>query len=106
MTVDYTSWLPWLYLAVNGVIGLVVIVFGALMTARISQGNAKLDIIHTTVNSNLAAKQQEVVSEQSVNADLRIQNQHLQTQVTALMTALAPKPEVVAVAIPSQGPQS
>jgi hypothetical protein len=28
--IDYTSVLPWLYLATNGVIGLIVIILGAL----------------------------------------------------------------------------
>jgi hypothetical protein len=107
MTVDYGSWLPWLYLAVNGVIGLVVIVFGALITSRITAGNAKLDIIHTTVNSNLAAKQQEVASEQAVNADLRVQLAHAAAQITALVAALTPSEKVVAVSVqPTQGPQS
>jgi hypothetical protein len=91
MTVDYGSWLPWLYLTVNGVIGLCVVVFGALITTRITAGNAKLDIIHTTVNSNLAAKQQEVASEQAVNADLRVQLAHSNAMNAALMETMVPK---------------
>jgi hypothetical protein len=87
---DYSTWLPWLYLAVNGVVGLVVIVLGALV-------NGKLTLIHTTVNSNLAAQVQLVNEKETQNADLRIQLGHLNTVNATLVAALAPKAEVVAV---------
>jgi hypothetical protein len=103
MPTEYSSWLPWIYLATNGVIGLCVVVFGALITARISSGNAKLDIIHTTVNSNLAAKQQEVASEQAVNADLRVQLAHANALNTSLMATLVPKGVVSTVMEPPNG---
>jgi hypothetical protein len=88
---DYNTYLPWLYLAVNAVVGLVLSVIGTLAAGRLA-------LIYHTVNSNLAVQVNKVVEKERENADLRVQNQHLQTQVTALTVALTPKADVVAVA--------
>ena len=85
---DYSTWFPWVFLSVQAVFGVVGSVFAAIIISRISQGNATLGIIHTTVNSNLAAKQQEVASEQAVNADLRVQLAHANTVNAALVAAV------------------
>jgi hypothetical protein len=94
--IDYTNVLPWLYLAVNGVIGLIVIILGAL-------ANSKLALIHTTVNSNLAAQVQLNSEKETQNADLRVQLGHLQTTNAALVAALAPADKVVAIAAQPAG---
>lgn len=83
MPVDYTSWLPWLYLGISSVFAVCVTVIQVII-------NNKLTLIHTTVNSNLAAQVQLANEKETQNADLRVQINHLQTVNAQLILAVTP----------------
>ena len=71
----------WL-IATNGLIALGVVIAGPVIVA-------KLNLIHTTVNSNLAAKVQEVVVKEREIGDLRVQLAAMSVEKATLVAAMA-----------------